>query len=1438
MLRKVAHTLTSRIARSLNHISRSLGISERAAGLWLAVVALAALDAASTTAAVSLGLPELNPLVDAAMGVAGLPGLVATQLALVVGVTALAKAMDGGEALALGVSGVIGVAVVANNTLGVAEIVAHGVTGGFVVAPVGVALGVLAGVGVGYVGLFERDAVVEGVRGVETPAREEVFSVAFSVLMVTSMIASGVALVGTQPMGEDQGGAVSADTDAEYHLDEETVDSLSLNTDTATQSGGTVYVGSDDDTVYAIDAATGEEEWAFTETSGTVRSSPTVADGTVYVGSDDDTVYAIDAATGEEEWAFTEPSDSVRSSPTVADGTVYVGSYDDTLYAIDAATGEEEWAFTEPSDRVVSSPTVADGTVYVGSLDGTVYAIDEATGEEEWAFTEPSDNVRSSPTVVDGTVYVGSHDDTVYAIDEATGEEEWAFTEPSSTVRSAPTVTDGTVYVGSLDGTVYAIDAATGEEEWAFTEPSDNVRSAPTVADGTVYAGSDDDTVYAIDEATGEEEWAFTEPSGSVRSSPTVADGTVYVGSYDDTVYAIDAATGEEEWAFTEPSDSVVSSPTFVPDDSSQSEGSRVALQTLGHHDGTGQGGVGGGDGTTPRVTDQNGDPIEDATVEAYRADGDEIADQLELSAEEAEQEAEALLDEASDPIPDAFDEDLNPLDELRDMDDLDGEVALVHQADDWEMEGRLGAGVPGIDTAPNLDNPDPVHEAGEPLVVSMWDMDGGSWTEDDIDASVDGATSVPEEREIVIEQVAAEDTIDTRTIETSEFVEITALTNLGSKTHYAATTEVPEGFYRIYPEGQPEKATYHSVGDPSQAASLIEQELRDDADQLTDRAQNVQDRIESGIFDTQRATTNESGVAEDLDLPDGQVAIQAYKGPDVDLIDDIDDPTDLTIDDIREVGDAYDGAIYLPSAPERVDTRDLQGGEDVEVTLQKVDTDPFTGMEEYEDRIQDRLDELLNESTSELEQMFRDTDVPIDELEERHENLEDIMESNADLEERVEDLLESDDIHDAGNATEAQLEEDLDAMQQALAEIEEGMDSGTPNFDIDNDGLLTGEMPFGSPLDEEATSVVLHFEDGTSEVVSEDYWTVESGGLLESGDAVALDGYDIPEDRAVADVSVNAVSEGGALGSGSGTATNPQYEGDIPDIDAIDVGTLRPGVGETVGVQVRSDDDAFATTEDVQVFGPDGDELDISQEGDRFRWSADAEGTHTVRTTYSNDIGGEFTETFRLSARDSTSSNPPTVRITDGIGGDKALAGDGLESASIDIDGDTAEVIAQTPGGESPSQIDIRAEQLRVDELDVSVVSGENQRSVDRHVSVRVRAQFGEDSLVWHPDAPITADGDTVAGEWETREDDDGARHQVIDTYTDADGTTNIEVNRDPGWIDRAQHSIAVSSPFDIPFVTSTLLIDMYSPLLDEATPGEVVGPADMTAAPAGAAA
>jgi outer membrane protein assembly factor BamB len=287
-----------------------------------------------------------------------------------------------------------------------------------------------------------------------------------------------------------------------------------------------VYVGSNDNKVYALNAATGALLWSYT-TGHWVSSSPAVSSGIVYVGSFDNKVYALNAATGVLLWSYTT-GDIVRSSPAVSDGVVYVGSYDNKVYALNAATGVLLWSYTT-GDIVRSSPAISGGIVYVGSYDNKVYALNAATGALLWSYTTGS-TVDSSPAISGGIVYVGSFDNKVYALNAATGVLLWSYTTGGS-VTSSPAVSDGIVYVGSYDNKVYALNAVTGALLWSYTT-GDIVGSSPAIANGVVYVGSNDNKVYALNAATGTLLWSYTTSHGIyVVSSPAVADGVVYFGS-------------------------------------------------------------------------------------------------------------------------------------------------------------------------------------------------------------------------------------------------------------------------------------------------------------------------------------------------------------------------------------------------------------------------------------------------------------------------------------------------------------------------------------------------------------------------------------------------------------------------------------------------------------------------------------------------------------------------------------------------------------------------------------------------------------------------------------------------------------------------------------------------------------------------------------------
>jgi outer membrane protein assembly factor BamB len=166
--------------------------------------------------------------------------------------------------------------------------------------------------------------------------------------------------------------------------------------------------------------------WKF-ETRSYIYSSPAIgSDGTIYVGSDDGKLYAINPD-GSEKWFF-EANGAISSSPAIGnDGTIYVGSYRGNLYAINP-DGSEKWSFYNYYSSISSSPAIgSDGTIYVGSDDGKLYAINP-NGSEKWFF-EANGAIYSSPAIgSDGTIYVGSNDGKLYAIEgdsEGLADSPW-----------------------------------------------------------------------------------------------------------------------------------------------------------------------------------------------------------------------------------------------------------------------------------------------------------------------------------------------------------------------------------------------------------------------------------------------------------------------------------------------------------------------------------------------------------------------------------------------------------------------------------------------------------------------------------------------------------------------------------------------------------------------------------------------------------------------------------------------------------------------------------------------------------------------------------------------------------------------------------------------------------------------------------------------------
>ncbi|MBI2679876.1 MAG: PQQ-binding-like beta-propeller repeat protein [Candidatus Solibacter usitatus] len=318
-------------------------------------------------------------------------------------------------------------------------------------------------------------------------------------------------------------------------------------------------------------------KWKFKTARG-IFSSPAVAGGSVYFGSADHNLYAVNAVDGSLRWKF-PTGGPVNSSPAIEDGAVYAGSLDGNFYAVDAETGKLKWKFKtggerrfsapgihgamprtevmpDPFDVFLSSPAIAGGVVYFGSGDHNVYALDARSGELKWKFTT-GNVIHASPAIEGGTLYIGSWDRYLYALDARTGSLRWKFETGDDTqiynqigIASSAAVAGGVVYFGCRDGHFYAVDAKSGVEKWKHDNHMGWVIASPAVLNGVVYFPTSEGTRFkAIEGATGRLIFSIENKAISF-SSPAIAKDIAYFGSSDGWLHAVDLKTGKMQSEF------------------------------------------------------------------------------------------------------------------------------------------------------------------------------------------------------------------------------------------------------------------------------------------------------------------------------------------------------------------------------------------------------------------------------------------------------------------------------------------------------------------------------------------------------------------------------------------------------------------------------------------------------------------------------------------------------------------------------------------------------------------------------------------------------------------------------------------------------------------------------------------------------------------------
>jgi outer membrane protein assembly factor BamB/predicted phosphodiesterase len=231
--------------------------------------------------------------------------------------------------------------------------------------------------------------------------------------------------------------------------------------------GNYLYAGLGRDEFCKIDVRTGQKLWSYHGVDGRFQAAPALRYGTVAFGAWNERLYALDAATGKEQWVWRGRRPGVLFSPgnvipVISKSQVVIVAPDRFMTAIDRATGRVIWRDNSFTVRE-SMGTSPDGQIaYAKTMNGRVIAVSAVSDKFELIWEGNTgveyDHVACPLLLHEGVLYHGSPNGDITALDAETGARLWTYKLGNSAVNHFTPDSENRVWFTMIDGKIGCIE--------------------------------------------------------------------------------------------------------------------------------------------------------------------------------------------------------------------------------------------------------------------------------------------------------------------------------------------------------------------------------------------------------------------------------------------------------------------------------------------------------------------------------------------------------------------------------------------------------------------------------------------------------------------------------------------------------------------------------------------------------------------------------------------------------------------------------------------------------------------------------------------------------------------------------------------------------------------------------------------------------------------